>query len=207
MALIDDIRALDDEEWGALWPLLLAEAHRRQVLATAQEEAERLASAYLAARDGGQDTARQTVGLVHPVWVQPTGAHDAYPAGYQVAHGGRVWRSAAAANVWEPGGDGVPSGLWEDVTDDPEPVEPGHDHTDDGGGSGGGTPSPGAGGDGEPEPYTPPTPTAHPWEAGVPYYEGDLVTYAGATYTVVQEHTSQSTWTPDVVPALYEPVT
>jgi hypothetical protein len=36
-------------------------------------------------------------------WVQPTGAHDAYPAGAEVTHNGKTWRSDVAANVWEPG--------------------------------------------------------------------------------------------------------
>jgi len=36
-------------------------------------------------------------------WVQPTGAHDAYPAGAQVTYGGFIWESTIDANVWEPG--------------------------------------------------------------------------------------------------------
>lgn len=36
-------------------------------------------------------------------WVQPTGAHDAYPLGTKVTHNGKTWTSATAANVWEPG--------------------------------------------------------------------------------------------------------
>ena len=35
-------------------------------------------------------------------WVQPTGAHDAYPLGAQVTHVGRLWESLYDANVWEP---------------------------------------------------------------------------------------------------------
>lgn len=38
-----------------------------------------------------------------PEWVQPTGAHDAYPRDSQVSHLGKVWQSTADANVWEPG--------------------------------------------------------------------------------------------------------
>lgn len=38
------------------------------------------------------------------IWVQPTGAHDAYPVGFgPVAHAGRLWVSTTPANVWEPG--------------------------------------------------------------------------------------------------------
>lgn len=35
-------------------------------------------------------------------WVQPTGAHDAYDLGQQVAHNGRLWESDVDANTWEP---------------------------------------------------------------------------------------------------------
>ena len=36
-------------------------------------------------------------------WVQPTGAHDAYPVGAQVTHNGATWESTTPNNVWEPG--------------------------------------------------------------------------------------------------------
>ena len=38
-----------------------------------------------------------------PAWVQPTGAHDAYPIGAEVGYGGQFWRSSIGANVWAPG--------------------------------------------------------------------------------------------------------
>ena len=38
-----------------------------------------------------------------PVWVAPTGAHDAYPLGFVVLHNEQVWVSVVADNVWEPG--------------------------------------------------------------------------------------------------------
>lgn len=41
-----------------------------------------------------------------PDWVQPTGAHDAYPKGAHVMHGGIEWVSDLDANVWEPGVSG-----------------------------------------------------------------------------------------------------
>lgn len=44
-----------------------------------------------------------TTGGGIPAWVQPTGAHDAYPLGAQVTHNGETWTSTTAANVWEPG--------------------------------------------------------------------------------------------------------
>lgn len=35
-------------------------------------------------------------------WVQPEGAHDAYPVGVTVAYGGKTWESLIPANVWRP---------------------------------------------------------------------------------------------------------
>ena len=39
----------------------------------------------------------------NPIWVQPTGGHDAYAAGTVVDHAGSTWVSDIDANVWEPG--------------------------------------------------------------------------------------------------------
>lgn len=36
-------------------------------------------------------------------WVQPQGAHDAYPVGARVTFGGNTWINTIAANVWQPG--------------------------------------------------------------------------------------------------------
>lgn len=36
-------------------------------------------------------------------WVQPTGAHDAYPFGAVVSHASKIWESTVENNVWEPG--------------------------------------------------------------------------------------------------------
>ncbi|MFB9660616.1 carbohydrate-binding protein [Glycomyces mayteni] len=41
------------------------------------------------------------------------------------------------------------------------------------------------------------------WSAGTAYAVGALVTYNGVGYRCVIAHTSQSTWTPDVTPALW----
>lgn len=39
-----------------------------------------------------------------PIWVQPTGAHDAYPRSFVVTHKGLTWMNTGSdANVWEPG--------------------------------------------------------------------------------------------------------
>ena len=39
-------------------------------------------------------------------WVQPQGAHDAYPIGRTVTHNGKTWENITLANVWEPGVSG-----------------------------------------------------------------------------------------------------
>lgn len=41
-------------------------------------------------------------GIIEP-WVQPQGAHDAYPLGVTVSHNGSNWTSDVDNNVWEPG--------------------------------------------------------------------------------------------------------
>ena len=42
------------------------------------------------------------------------------------------------------------------------------------------------------------------WEAGKSYRIGDVMTYQGQFYEVVQAHTSQVDWKPDTVPALFK---
>lgn len=39
-------------------------------------------------------------------WVAPEGAHNAYPLGRTVTHGGKTWENITPANVWEPGVSG-----------------------------------------------------------------------------------------------------
>jgi predicted chitinase/chitodextrinase len=46
--------------------------------------------------------------------------------------------------------------------------------------------------------------TAPAWAANVSYQVGNLVTYNGRLYKVLAAHTSLSTWTPDIVPALFQ---
>lgn len=43
-----------------------------------------------------------------------------------------------------------------------------------------------------------------PFEVGVVYKVGDKVQYNGVVYEIVQEHTSQLDWLPNVVPALFK---
>lgn len=42
------------------------------------------------------------------------------------------------------------------------------------------------------------------WSPGVPYIVGNELQYKGKLYKVIQLHTSQSDWTPDITPALFK---
>lgn len=47
---------------------------------------------------------REIVVEGYPAWVQPTGAHDAYPLGFRVTFNGQNWENTgSSANVWQPG--------------------------------------------------------------------------------------------------------
>ncbi len=49
-----------------------------------------------------------------PIWVQPTGAQDAYMKGDRAKHIEKIWESLVDNNVWEPGAVGTES-LWTEV--------------------------------------------------------------------------------------------
>ena len=107
-------------------------------------------------------------------WVQPLGAHDAYPLGARVLHGGYVWQSTIAANVWEPGSVGAEA-LWKNLTPPPPP------------------PPLAAW-----APYT-----AYRGDNTAGAGNGDLVSYNGRRYRCWQTHTSQVGWEPPKTPALW----
>lgn len=44
------------------------------------------------------------------------------------------------------------------------------------------------------------------WEVGIAYVVDQRICYEGVLYRVVQAHTSQADWTPDITPALYTEV-
>ena len=88
-----NLQELSDEELSTLRIEVLTEQERRAIVATAAEQIAALQDAYERATS-------------IPVWVQPTGAHDAYQKGDQVSHNGDTWTSTVAANVWEPGAYG-----------------------------------------------------------------------------------------------------
>lgn len=107
-----DVTALSDTDLAALRDQVLAETERRAHLANIPATVDALATQYLIA-DGATPGA---------AWRQPTGAHDAYPAGWRVRFGGKDWESLIGGNVWQPGDAGDPQSYrwWKDLT----PVEP-----------------------------------------------------------------------------------
>jgi hypothetical protein len=53
---------------------------------------------------------------VIPEWVQPLGAHDAWPLGAVVTYEGALYESLVVANVWVPGSDPA---LWKLIEEEP----------------------------------------------------------------------------------------
>lgn len=118
---LTDTETWTAEDLDALRVAVLREQERRYVLATAPERVEQTARQY---RDAVEAALPPLAEGEHRPWTQPRGAHDAYPRGAVVAHGGRVWESRHPVNVWEPGGVGVDDRLWVDVTEDAPDPEP-----------------------------------------------------------------------------------
>lgn len=88
-----DLSGYTDDDLTQLRSDILVELDRRAKLASIPEVMETLNKQYLEA-DGVQQGQE---------WVQPTGAHDAYPMDWQVTHNDKTWQSLCSANVWEPG--------------------------------------------------------------------------------------------------------
>lgn len=86
-----DLQAMTDADLETLAAAVGIEQQRRRVLATAQQQAEDLAAAVYQAMGGDGRP-----------WVQPTGAHDAYPLGAAVIEGGVEYVSTHPANTWGP---------------------------------------------------------------------------------------------------------
>ena len=103
MLTLDEIRALSDADLATLFSLVAGEQQARSAVANAQKSIEDIQTEVLNSsnRFSGQP------------WVQPQGAHDAYPLGWKVTHQNRVWKSLIAANTTEPGSD---PRWWDDIT-------------------------------------------------------------------------------------------
>lgn len=102
-AITVDLDSMSRDELEALNNTVRAKLESMRVLEDTVDAVEQLAARYLdhAGRGRGEE------------WVQPTGAHDAYPQGWTVTHDGKQWESLTPANVWEPGVSG-----WRETTPD-----------------------------------------------------------------------------------------
>lgn len=87
---------MTDEELSAISIEVMAEQGRRHALTSIPQQMAALNEGYLDAAGTEQGEA----------WVQPAGAHDAYPVDWVVTHKDTTWVSLMAANVWEPGVSG-----------------------------------------------------------------------------------------------------
>lgn len=103
-----DVKNMTDEELNVALSAISQEISSRKVMADVPKKMDVLNRDYLAAA-GLSDGA---------TWVQPTGAHDAYPQFWLVEHGGKTWMSLIPANVWEPGVSG-----WREQVDPPSNPE------------------------------------------------------------------------------------
>lgn len=107
MALIDEVKQMSDDDLGWALSVISQEIATRKELSAIPQKIEALNREYLSASGMTEGSA----------WVQPTGAHDAYPQGWEVRHNDKTWESLTPANVWEPGVSG-----WREVVL-PEPPE------------------------------------------------------------------------------------
>ena len=82
-----------DEELARYAAAIKAEQDRRRTLANAESQMADLNRRYLDA---------QGLKPGDP-WRQPSGAHDSYPAGWEVTHEGKTWIADADGTAWEPG--------------------------------------------------------------------------------------------------------
>ena len=111
-----------------------------------------------------------------PEWVNPGTDHSMmYREGDIVRYEGRIVRSThSGLNHWEPGTLGFDGRIWEDITPTAEVEDPATGET------------------------------ITEWRPGIAATVGMKLTYNGATYEVIQPHTTQADWHPDALPALYK---
>lgn len=97
---VPPLSGMTDDELMVLARACVAEQRRRDVTKNAEQQVEAIRVAYRAAVEDATDEAGP-----HE-WTRPTGAHDAYPQGWQVTYGGQVWRSMIPGNAHRPGTSG-----------------------------------------------------------------------------------------------------
>ena len=117
-----DLTNMETSDLLALSRLIEQEYSRRRVLEEAPAQAEGLAKSYLEAsgRLAVADAEGNPPANV-PEYVQPLGAHDAYPLDIYVTQDGKIYRSRRSGNVWEPK---LHPELWEQVSPADVPTPP-----------------------------------------------------------------------------------
>lgn len=103
-----DVTKLSDAELEKLRMKVATEQKDRRLVEDAPERANVLAL----------EVAKATKTTEGSPWVQPTGAHNAYPSGWTATHNEKFWINTTPANVWEPGVSG-----WREITEDGAPAE------------------------------------------------------------------------------------
>lgn len=94
----EELKGLGDEDIEELNGLIYQEQMRRQKLASAPVEMDRIAKEY--------QEANGTLKTSEGAWEQPTSAVDSYAKGDVVTHDGKTWTNLINVNVWEPGVSG-----------------------------------------------------------------------------------------------------
>lgn len=99
-----------------------AEQRRRTILRVAEDQVTQQQAELLDARDRRGRWSDPDAGDTPAVWVQPTGAHDAYPMGRSVSRGGLVYESLIPNNTTMPGDPADPQSYrwWRKI----EPTQP-----------------------------------------------------------------------------------
>ena len=177
------IQALNSTDWQAFLAWIVGDERNRREAQPALEQAQ--AEVVKELQDAGKlplpDALTDPEKLPEdasdvPEWVNPGTDHSMmYREGDIVRHDGRIVRSThKGLNSWEPGTLGLDGRIWEDIT----PAETTED------------PATGE--------------TIIEWRPGITATTGMKLTYNGATYEVVQEHTTAAHWLPDALPALYK---
>ena len=104
-----DIRDVEEDRFLIIRMALRDEEARRTSLPFVEERENEIAEGWLEANPPEIDEETNT-----PLWVQPTGAHNAWPAGAIVSYDGQLWQNIhTAPNAWEPGN---PQHMWRQMT-------------------------------------------------------------------------------------------
>lgn len=179
------VQALNAQDWQTFLNWVVGDERERRQAQPKVEQAQAEVVKHL--QDAGklekpkvatEEQAKKDAAQV-PEWRDPGTTHSLmYRYGDVVRYQGKLVRSThKGLNHWAPGTLGFDGRIWEDITPKTQPEKPAE------GTAGGST-------------------TA--WKPGLAVKTGEQYTYNGATYQVVQPHTTQAGWEPSAVPALWK---